>query len=77
MSAELPVCCRCGRPVTRDEIAVTKKLVNRGAAAWFCVPCLAARFEVKPEVITEKIAYFRSMGCTLFAPPDEPGPKTP
>ena len=71
MSAELPVCCRCGRPVTRDEVAVTKKLVNRGATSFLCVPCLARRFEVTEADIRERIAYFRSTGCTLFAPGEE------
>ena len=61
-------CHVCGRPLTRDEIAVTKKLVSRGATEYCCVSCLAARFEVTPEDIRERIAYFRSTGCTLFGP---------
>ena len=61
------VCCQCGRAVTGDEIAVTKKLVNRGAVDFYCVPCLAAYFEVTPDVIEERIAYFRASGCTLFS----------
>ena len=67
------VCVSCGRPVTRDEIAVTKKLINRGATAFYCVPCLAKYFEVKPEDIEERIGYFRRMGCTLFEPNEEAG----
>ena len=59
-------CQACGCPLTPDEVAITRKLVNRGATAFFCVPCLAARFEVTPAVIEERIAYFKSMGCTLF-----------
>ena len=60
------VCVSCGRPVTRDEIAVTKKLINRGAAKFYCVPCLADYFDVKPEDILERIRYFKQTGCTLF-----------
>ena len=75
MTAPASVCCRCGRPVSRDEIAVTKKLIHRGASSWFCVPCLAAYFEVTPETIREKIARFRAMGCTLFDPPPEESEK--
>lgn len=59
-------CCACGRPLTADEVAVTKKLVNRGAREFLCVPCLAARFEVTEACITERIAHFKAMGCTLF-----------
>lgn len=49
-----------------DEIAVTKKLINRGTKKYFCVDCLAEAFEVRPEDIREKIRYFKEMGCTLF-----------
>ena len=60
------VCVSCGKSVTRDEIAVTKKLINRGTAKFYCVPCLAAYFEVKEEDILERIRYFKQTGCTLF-----------
>ena len=63
-------CARCGKTLSRDEIAVTKKLVNRGASSFFCVDCLAQRFEVSPRDIVERIDYFRKMGCTLFDPAD-------
>ncbi len=59
-------CLQCGAALTKDEIAVTKKLVHRGATAFYCVPCLAKRFEVTEDVIRERITYFRSAGCTLF-----------
>ena len=71
MNSQGPACCRCGKIVTPDEVAITKKLINRGATAYFCVPCLAAYFEVTPEVIEERIAYFRAVGCTLFSPPGQ------
>jgi len=63
------ICARCGRELCADEIAVTKKLINRGATAFFCVGCLADYFEVTPEDIRERIAYFRRQGCTLFTNP--------
>ena len=64
MTAEC--CITCGKPLSRDEIAVTKKLINRGATAFYCVHCLAAYFEVTPRDIQERIEYFKSTGCTLF-----------
>ena len=63
-------CVSCSRPLTADEIAVTKKLVNRGAASFYCVDCLAAYFAVTPDDIRERIAYFRASGCTLFSTKD-------
>ena len=59
-------CEICGRTLHPDEIAATKKLINRGAVSFRCVDCLAAWFEVKPEDILERIAYFKKTGCTLF-----------
>ncbi len=63
-------CQTCGKPLTADEIAVTKKLVNRGATRFSCVSCLAAYFEVTPGDIQERISYFKKKGCTLFVRPD-------
>lgn len=60
-------CVQCGRLLTADEVAVTKKLVNRGATAFYCVDCLAGHFKVRPQDIRDKIQQFREMGCTLFS----------
>lgn len=59
-------CVKCGRELSRDEVAVTRKLVNRGIREFQCVDCLAAYFEVTREDIEERIAYFKATGCTLF-----------
>lgn len=63
-------CVSCGRALTADEVAVTKKLINRGATSFYCVDCLAAYFDVTPDDIRERIAYFRASGCTLFSTGD-------
>jgi hypothetical protein len=60
------LCSKCGTPISSDEIAVTRKLINRGAREFYCVSCLADWFEVRPEDILERIEYFRASGCTLF-----------
>ncbi|MBQ2957832.1 MAG: hypothetical protein IJE08_15405 [Clostridia bacterium] len=59
-------CAECGRPLTKDEIALTKKLINRGAEKFFCLTCLAKSFSVSEELLKEKIEQFKRMGCTLF-----------
>ena len=66
-AAVTEACASCGKSLSPDEIAVTKKLVNRGATQFLCVNCLAAYFEVTPRDILERIAYFRQTGCTLFS----------
>lgn len=60
------LCAACGRLLTHDEVAVTKKLINRGATTFYCVECLARRFEVQPADIEERIRHFKQTGCTLF-----------
>lgn len=67
-------CAGCGRLLTRDEAALTRKLVNRGARVFYCLTCLSTRFDVSEEVLREKIVQFREMGCTLFAPEGEEAP---
>lgn len=63
------LCKACGCPLTHDEVAVTKKLINRGTTEFMCVPCLARHFEVKPADIEERIRHFKETGCTLFESP--------
>lgn len=66
-------CAACGKSLSLDEIAVTKKLISRGTTLFLCVACLADHFEVKPRDILERIDHFRATGCTLFAhKPDLP-----
>ena len=64
--SSLPSCAACARSLTRDEIALTKKLINRGARSFLCLSCLARRFDVSENILKEKIIQFREMGCTLF-----------
>lgn len=62
------VCVRCGAEVTRDEVGLTKKLINRGATEYLCYPCMAAHFRVSVDLLKEKVEHFREMGCMLFEP---------
>ena len=59
-------CAACGRALHPDEIALTRKLISRGASRFFCLTCLAEHFQVSEAVLKEKIVQFREMGCTLF-----------
>lgn len=60
-------CRKCGRALLSDEIAMTKKLINRGTSIYYCTDCLARAFDVTREDILAKIQYFKESGCTLFA----------
>ena len=62
----MPECRLCRAPLTRDEIGLTKKLVNRGCTECLCYACLAEHFDVTVEELRRKVEEFREMGCTLF-----------
>lgn len=64
-------CIHCGRPLTDDEIALHKRLINRGAEHFLCLSCLAEYFRCTEEMLRDKIDYFRSIGCLLFKPIDQ------
>ena len=64
--AEPVRCVRCGAPLVKDDIAMTRKMINRGAESFYCLPCLADHFELTEDILREKIKEFRAMGCTLF-----------
>lgn len=68
MDEDLGCCMQCGRPLTDDEVGIYKRLVNRGAASFYCLTCLAGYFGCSEELLREKIEHFRRMGCTLFEP---------
>lgn len=59
-------CESCGRPLGRDDVGLTRKLINRGATKYLCIDCLAQMFEVTRPDLEKKIEEFRQMGCTLF-----------
>ena len=61
-------CRECGAPLSSDEFALSRKLINRAAREGFCLPCLARHFQVSEEILWEKIVEFKKMGCTLFDP---------
>ena len=62
----MDTCKVCCRELTRDEIGLTKKLINRGTTRFLCYECLAKHFQVSVELLREKVEEFREMGCTLF-----------
>lgn len=67
----MPDCIRCGKLLEADDIGCHKKLVNRGAAEYMCVSCLAKHFGATEEKLRALIEEYRAYGCTLFAPKDK------
>ena len=59
-------CARCRAPLGKGDVAMTRKMINRGAETFYCLACLADHFELTEEILREKIKEFKAMGCTLF-----------
>ena len=64
-------CRECGRELTRDETALYRRMVNRAAASFMCLSCLAAYFRCDESLLRCKIEQFRAAGCTLFRSREE------
>ena len=60
-------CYVCGKsPLSKDEIGITKKLIDRNATVFYCLTCLAEHLEVTEEELVAKIEEFKDEGCVLF-----------
>lgn len=62
----MPDCMHCGRNLESDEIALHKRIFNRGAEKFMCIDCCAEYLNIPVDMLEEKIEYFKSIGCTLF-----------
>ena len=63
---KISLCRKCRSPLTPDEIAMTKTLINRGTEVYYCLDCLALAFDVELADLERKILEFKENGCTLF-----------
>ncbi len=60
-------CYVCGKnPLSKDEIGLTKKLIDKKSSRFYCVPCLADYLEVTSEELLDKLEEFKDEGCSLF-----------
>ena len=59
-------CCECQKPLSKDEVALTKKLVDLDSEEFYCIPCLAEYLGCTEQDLKEKVQEFKEQGCTLF-----------
>ena len=60
-------CYVCGKsPLSKDEIGLAKKLIDKNTKQFYCLSCLADYFEVTEEELLAKVEQFKEEGCTLF-----------
>ena len=62
----MPECTVCGSSLSVYDVGATKKLINRGAEKFLCIPCLAKKFQVEEALIHKKIEEWQEQGCMLF-----------
>ncbi len=61
------ICCICQKEkLSKNEIGLTKKLINVKTKDYYCIKCLADYLEVTVEELNDKIEEFKEEGCTLF-----------
>ena len=59
-------CCECEKALTKDEVALTKKLTDVDTEEFYCLPCFAQYLGCNEEDLKVKISEFKEQGCTLF-----------
>ena len=61
------ICAVCGKsPLSKDEVGLMKKLIDRHGTRFYCLSCLASSLGVTEEELLAKIREFKEAGCTLF-----------
>jgi len=65
--SKLIECFICGKEnLTRDEVSLNKKILNREITKLHCLDCLAEYLEIATEDLLEQIQEFKDSGCSLF-----------
>ena len=60
-------CCFCGKEaLSKNEIGLTKKLLDKDSKRFYCLDCLAEYLEVDTELLIKKVEEFKAHGCELF-----------
>lgn len=61
------ICYICGKNhLSKDEIGITQKLIDKNTNFFYCYNCLAEYLEVDIDFLLAKIEEFKEEGCTLF-----------
>ncbi len=60
------ICIDCGKILSKDEIALNKKLIAKNVTEFQCLSCMSESLGCSVEDLEIKIAEFKEQGCTLF-----------
>ena len=50
----------------KNDIGLTKKLLDKDSKRFYCLDCLAEYLEVDTEFLIAKVEEFKEQGCELF-----------
>lgn len=59
-------CCDCGKQLLKDEVALSRKLLDSEESEMYCLTCMAESIGCTEEDLKIKIQEFKEQGCTLF-----------
>lgn len=67
MKISKKICCdECNTILSKDEIALNKKLIAPEPEKFFCLECMSLCFGCEVDDLRTKIDEFKEQGCTLF-----------
>lgn len=60
------LCCECGKSLTRDESALSRKLLGMDTDEVYCLRCLSEYLDCTESDLEMKIREFKKQGCIFF-----------
>lgn len=66
MAKTKPTCMDCRKALTKDEVALCKKLIAEDTSDLMCLKCFSEFLGCTVDDLKTKIAEFKEQGCTLF-----------
>lgn len=60
------LCCDCKELLKKDEIALSKKLIDVDTEDLYCLNCLSEVIGCTVDDLQDKIQEFKEQGCTMF-----------
>lgn len=59
-------CVECNKSLSKDEVALSQKMLGCDVSDFYCIECLAEYLECDRDDLEVKIQEFKEQGCTLF-----------
>jgi biotin operon repressor len=60
------LCIECSKALSKDEVALSQKMLGRDIKDFYCIECLAEYLACERDDLEVKIQEFKEQGCTLF-----------